>query len=72
MANIFPTVTPPGMLMTLPAHMPCATARIVGSLEEARVKQLGGVALHGQGARLGCGISGTVVYPLSAPGILWC
>lgn len=71
MANIFPTVTPPGMLMNLPAHMPCATARIVDSLKEAKVKQLGGVALHGQGVGLGCGISGTVVYPLSAPGILW-
>lgn len=57
MANIFPTVIPPGMLMTFPAHMPCATTRIVGSLEEARVKQLGGLALHGQGARLGCEIS---------------
>lgn len=71
MANIFPTLTPPGMLMNLAAHMPCATARIVDSLEEARIKQLAGVALHGQGARLGCGVSGTVVYPLSAPGILW-
>ena len=59
------------MLMNLPAHMPCATAKIVDSLKEARVKQLGGVALHGQEARLGCGISGTVVHPLSALGILW-